>query len=145
MVSEPTPVASFSAGELAAVTLTAFVADEPPAVTLTVYEVVLGVVHMPSTRAVQLFVPPVPSVAVLGRAGVMDQVHFAVVGVAASWNPVGMPTTMPALAGPVIARALRVAGCAWAVAVRPSVPSVAAAVAAATTSLRMLRALSYRG
>jgi hypothetical protein len=145
MVSEPTPVASFSAGELAAVTLTAFVADEPPAVTLTVYVVVWGVVHMPSTRAVQLFVPPVPSVAVLGRAGVMDQVLFAVVGVAASWNPVGMPTTMPALAGPVIARALRVAGCAWAVAVRPSVPSVAAAVAAATTSLRMLRALSYRG
>jgi hypothetical protein len=101
---------------LAAVTLTALVADEPPAVTLTVYVVVLGVVQTPSIRAVQLFVPPLPSVTVLGRAGVTDQVHLAVVGVAASWNPVGMPTTMPSLAGPVIFRVASDAGCAWAVA-----------------------------
>jgi hypothetical protein len=106
--------------------------------------VVFGVVQTPSITTVQLFVPPLPSVTVLGRAGVIDQVHAAVVGVAASWKPVGIPTTMPALAGPVILRALAVAGCAWAVAVRPSVPSVAA-VAAATTSLRVLRALSYPG
>src|SRR6266568_981586 len=112
MVSEPTPVASASAGELAAVTLIDFVADAPPDVTLSVYVVVFGAVQTPSIRTVQVFVPPLPSVTVLGRAGVIVQVHVAVLGVAASWNPVGMPTTMPALAGPVIFGALRVAGCA---------------------------------
>jgi hypothetical protein len=90
---------------LAAVTVTVFVADAPPAVTLTVYAVVFGVVQTPSIRAVQPFVLPLPSVAVLGRAGVIVQVHFAVFGVATSWKPVGIPTTMCELAGPVIVRA----------------------------------------
>src|SRR5215467_12749023 len=106
MVSEPTPVASASAGELAAVTLIDLVAAAPPAVTLSVYVVTLGAVQTPSITTLQLFVPPLPRVTVLGRAGVIDQVHAVVLGVAVSWKPVGMPTTMPALAGPVIVSAL---------------------------------------
>src|ERR1700726_3597789 len=113
MVSEPTPTASFSAGEFAATTFTAFdAAVMPGAVTLMVYVVVFGKVQTPSVRTEQLFVPPLPNVTVLGRAGVIVQVHFAVLGVAASWKPVGMPATSVALAGPVIFRVARVAG--WA-------------------------------
>jgi len=97
---------------LAATTFTFFVADAPPAVTLIVYVVVAGEVQTPSVRTEQPFVPPLPKVTDLGRAGVIVQVHVAVLGVADSWKPVGIPTTIFALVGPVIVRALRVAGCA---------------------------------
>src|ERR1700758_2721283 len=99
MVSEPTPAASLAAGELAALTTTVFVADAPPAVTLIVNVVVAGGVKKPSGRTEQPFVPRLPKVTDLGRAGVIDQVHAAVLGEAESWKPVGMPTTMLALAG----------------------------------------------
>src|SRR5690242_6880829 len=105
MVSEPTPVASFSAGEFAEVTVIFLVADAPAAVTLSVYAMVFGAVQTPSIRAVHLPVPPFPRVTVLGRAGVIVQVHAAVFGLATSWKPVGIPTTMWSLVGPVIARA----------------------------------------
>src|SRR5260370_17010188 len=94
MVSEPTPTASFSAGEFAATTFTFFVAAVMPgAVTVRVYVVVFGEVQTPSVRTEQPFVPPLPNVTVLGRAGGIVQVHFAVVGVAASWKPARIPPT----------------------------------------------------
>src|SRR5215467_8568988 len=138
MVSEPTPVAEFSGGVDWTVTAMVIVVTAPPWVTLAVIVLVPGTVQTPSIRFVHLFVPPAPAVTVLGWP-VTFHVQAVLELDAFTVKPDGMPATtvfFTVTAG--------LAGCAWAVAVRPSVPSVAA-VAAATISFRMSRALSLPG
>jgi hypothetical protein len=135
MVSDPTPTASFSPGEGLTVTLTGIVVSLPPWVTLAVTLTVPGLGKTPSIRFVQLFFPPTPEVTGPGSP-VVFQVHFVVLG----WTIVkaaGTPATTVLPTAAAARPALWLTASAWAVAVRPSVLTVAA-VAATTMSLRML-------
>src|SRR5215468_3378881 len=135
MVSEPTPTASFSPGEGLTVTLIGIVVTLPPWVTLAVILTVPALGNTPSIRFVQLFFPPTPEVTGPGSP-VVFQTHFVVL----AWTTVkaaGMPATAVLLTAAGARPAPWLTASAWAVAVRPSVLTVAA-VAAATMSLRML-------
>jgi hypothetical protein len=141
-VSEPTPTAVFSGGEDWTVTLIVVVVVTPPVVTLAVIVFVPGRVQIPSISMVQLLVPPLPAVTDLG-CPVTVHVQAALELGAFTVKPEGMPATTVFVRVARV-RAVGVDGCAWAVAVRPREPK-AAAVAAATMNLRMVRALSYQG
>src|SRR6516165_6813395 len=141
MVSEPTPVASFSHGEPRTVTVIVNTVDVPPAVTLAVIVFVAALGHTPSISSVQLFVPPAPAVTDPG-APVEAHVHAAALDGAAIVKAAGMPATTVLLTAVALAD-VGLVGRAWAVAVamRLSAPT-AAADAAAMMSLRICATLS---